>query len=235
VASSRSREAGYATAAAAVVAMALSMGVISVHLVAQQELINARNALERSRVEAELDGVLLLAAAQVIADGRPGRYRWTVAGDKGPIEILAEPEAVKLSLTEAAKLTDEDLAHLGATAPDALRARLRALAAGGRAPVSSLEGSALWRLCAPSLLSRYGRGKTLALSETVSPAVARADWRAGEEWRLRAVTQDGWTDDRVVRFTGEPQRPTGTIERRLVRDGARGEACGAFISEEASG
>jgi len=215
--------------------MALSMGAIAVHLAAQQELINARRAFERSRVEAELDGVQLLAAAQIIADGRAGRYRWTVAGQKGPIEILAEPEAVKLSLASAAALSDQDLTTLGATSADALRARLRALAAGGQSSLPSLDVSPLWRRCGPSLVSRHGRGAHLGLAATSEPVVQQTEWRAGEVWRFKATTDDRWTDDRIVRFTGDPRRLFATIERRVVRDGEKGEPCGVFISEGTAG
>lgn len=224
-------EAGYATAAAAVVAMVIAVGAIAVSVAAQQELANARRSVERARAEAELDGAQLLAVASVIADGRDLRYRWTIAGEKGPIELLAESERVKLSIQAAAELDDDTLARLTETPPESLRARLRATAVGDRVVLSQLDGAPLWRRCASSLLSRYGRGGHLALQAASAPASLRTSWRAGEEWRLRATSDDGWTDERIVRFTGDPRRPAGVVSRRLLRDAGKGEPCAAFISD----
>lgn len=224
-------DAGYATAAAALTALALSLVVSAVMGASLTDLRAARAALDRTRAEAALDGAQQMAAAALLDDGAPTRLRWLVPTSSGAVEILAEPEAPKLALAAAADLSDADLRALAPGNAAALRPRLRALALAGAsaADIGRLGATPLWRSCAASLISPYGRGQSLALSAAATPSQGRFSWRAGEVWRLRALAPDGWADDRIVRLTGDAEHPAAIIERVFVRGQRGGEPCGTFI------
>ena len=51
-------------------------------------------------------------------------------------------------------------------------------------------------------------------------------WRIGEVWRLQiSGAGDGWADDRIVRFTGDPTHPAAVVERRLARGSGKAGVC----------
>lgn len=222
---------GYATAAAALTALALSLVVSAVMGASLTDLRRSRAALARTRTEATLDGVQQVAVLAVLETGQSARLRWFVPTEEGPVEVLAEPEAPKLGLIAAADLADGDLLGLGGGAVSSIQARLRALAlsGAGAADIAELAATPLWRACAPSLISPYGQADQLALSPAWQPATGRFSWRAGEVWRLRALSPDGWADDRIVRLTGDAEHPAAIIERVLVRGQRGGEPCRIFI------
>jgi hypothetical protein len=212
-------------------ALALSLMVSAVMAASLTDLRAARAALERTRVEAALDGAQQTAVAALLDAGAPARLRWFVQTSRGAVEILAEPEAPKLALAAAADLPDADLQALAQGAGATLRPRLRALALAGAsaADVARLGVTPVWRACAASLISPYGQSPTLALSAAIMPTQGRFSWRAGEVWRLRALAPDGWADDRIVRLTGDAEHPAAIIERIFVRGQKGGEPCGVFI------
>lgn len=224
-------EAGYATAAAAMIALALSVVVSAVVGASLTDLRASRAAMDRTRTETALDGALQVAIVGLLESGGNSRLRWMVPTPLGAVEVLAEPEAEKLALVTAADLEGGEFPGLGETDMAAIRPRLRALAlsGGGAADVARLYGSPLWRACASSVISPYGRATSLSLSEAAAPATGRFSWRAGEVWRLRALSPDGWADDRIVRLTGDAQRPAAIVERVLVRGQRGGEPCRAII------
>jgi hypothetical protein len=217
--------------AAAVIATALSVVVVAVSLMAQQELRNATTALRRSQIETELDGMQLLAAVTVMRDGGAARYRWSVAGSSGPTELLAENEAVKLPLDRATALDDASLVALGVVVPERVRARLRAIAATHPAAldVAGLDTALLWRLCASSMISPYGRAAALNLDPAIMPADRKFGWLGGQVWHLRARSAQGWVDERIVRFTGDAAKPAAVVERKVYKGGGGGEPCSALI------
>lgn len=226
-----SPDGGYATAAAALTALALSLVVSAVMGASLTDLRASRAALARTTTEASLDGVQQAAVVAVLEAGQAGRLRWFIASEQGPVEVLAEPEAPKLSLVSAADLDDSDLAGLGGVSTASIKSRLRALALSGAdaSEVTRIAALPLWRACASSLISPYGRADALTLSPARQPAAGRFAWRAGEVWRLRALSPDGWADDRIVRLTGDSQHPAAIIERMFVRGQRGGEPCGIFI------
>ncbi len=181
---------GYATAAAAMIALALSLVVSAVMGAALTDLRASKTALQRARIEALLDGVQQAAVVGVLETGAPRRLRWFVPTGQGAIEVLAEPEAAKLSLRSAAELSDDDLIGLGSSNAASIRARIRAMAlAGGSADgVSRLTAMPLWRACASSMISPYGQATSLSLQAANPPTLGRFSWRAGEVWRLRALS-----------------------------------------------
>ncbi|MDZ4370708.1 MAG: hypothetical protein U1C74_04715, partial [Phenylobacterium sp.] len=163
-------------------------------------------------------GAHLLAAATVIRAGDGGPYRWSLPTDDGLAEALAEAEGLKLSPEAGADLPEEVFLAMGVAAPAALRGALRA-APPGAPDLGLLDPAPLWRACAPSLISGQGRGMRADLR---SPGEPRArpetpDWRVGELWRIQITTPAGWRDDRLVRFTGDAQRPAAVVRRKLSR------------------
>jgi hypothetical protein len=228
-------DAGYATAAGAMIALALSLVVTAVVGASLTDLRLSRTAFDRGRAEVALDGVQELAALAILRDGPPHRLRWFIESNIGPVEVLAEPEAAKLSTREAADLDDTALLWLGAGEPERVRSRLRAMALGGAdaRDLARVDPSPRWRGCAASLISPYGQSDGLSLERAVPPQAGRFAWRAGEVWRLRARSADGWTDDRIVRLVGDPEHPAAIIERVLARGQAGGEPCAALIEGRA--
>lgn len=222
---------GYATAAAAMIALALSLVVSAVMGAALTDLRASKASLGRARIEALLDGAQQTAVVGVLENGAPQRIRWYLPTPQGVIEVLAEPEAAKLSLKAAADLPHDDLLGLGPSNVASIRARLRAMALAGSSAdgVSRLTATPLWRACASSMISPYGQGASLSLRAARPPTPGHFSWRAGEVWRLRALSPDGWADDRIVRLTGDAERPAAIIERVLVRGQTGGEPCRVFI------
>lgn len=228
-------DAGYATAAAALTALALSLVVSAVMGASLTDLRAARAAMDRVRVEASLDGAQQVAVAVLLDAGASSRLRWIVPGSQGAIEILAEPEAPKLAVSAAADLADEERLPLAWGETGSIRPRLRGLALSGAssAGIARLGATPLWRACASSLISPYGQGRSYRLSIAAPPSGGRFSWRAGEVWRLRALSPDGWADDRIVRLTGDAEHPAAIIERVLVRGQRGGEPCRVLIEGDA--
>jgi hypothetical protein len=224
---------GYATAAAAMTALALSVTASAVMGAALTDLRQAKTALDRTRAEAALDGAQLAAVAAVLDSGASTRLRWYVETNRGPVEILAEPEAPKLALSAAAGLPDTELLALVGPSGASVQPRLRALSLSGASAseLAKISPMPTWRACAASLISPFGRAADLTLTKATAPAPGRFSWRAGEVWRLRALAADGWADDRIVRLTGDAERPAAIIERVLVRGVKGGEPCGIFIDD----
>ncbi|MFZ4607640.1 MAG: hypothetical protein ACOYM5_15435, partial [Caulobacter sp.] len=113
---------GYATAAAALTALALSLVVSAVMGASLTDLRASKAALARTRTEANLDGVQQAAVVAVLETGQAKRLRWFIPSAEGPVEVLAEPEAAKLSLVAAADLEDGELLGLGGASIGAIRA-----------------------------------------------------------------------------------------------------------------
>lgn len=226
-------EAGYATAVAAMIALGLSLVVAAVMAAALQELRFSRQAFERRQAELALDGAQLLAVQAVTRGAGADRYRWTAPSAFGEIELLAEAEAPKLSSAEAAG-RDDVLEAFGVAQPGRLGGRLTAWLAGGGGALglARLDPAVAWRRCAGSMVSPYGRGTTLRLAAAAAPTAASLDMRPAQVWRLRAAQRRGWVDERIVRFTGDPQHPAAIVERTLYRGDWMDEPCSDFIVRE---
>lgn len=234
-------EAGYATPAALVMALALSL--VAVAMVGRSVMLLrlARADITRTGVEAVLDGAQLQAAAVVIRAGSGGPYRWALPTDLGFAEALVESEGDKLAPAAGSRLPEAVFAALGVTDAPVLKAKLAAAATLG-VDVAALDAAPLWRECAASLISGLGQRHEGAPPPPVEPSAVPVlpgglpdppDWRVGEVWRIRITTAAGWRDDRIVRFTGDARHPVAVVQRRLSRsDGGQGR-CDAVLAAAA--
>lgn len=225
------REDGYATAAAAMISLAISLVVTAVVASSLTDLRLSRAAFEKGRAEAALSGVQDAAVVALLQTEGIHRYRWTISSAVGPVEVLAEPETPKIPAASALTATDGELRGLGAQNPERLRARLRALRVGamGALDLAGLDSSPRWRTCAASVISPYGAGAAAGLTAAGALRPGPFSWRGAEMWRLKAVSKDGWADERIVRFTADTEQPAAIVERRFVRGQMGGEPCQALI------
>lgn len=222
---------GYATPSALVLCVAVATMATTMVGRSLTHLDLAQADLKRLRAEYEMDGAHLAAAAGVVRSEAHGPYLWTFGADDGWIEVLAEPDAEKISPATAAKLQDADLAAFGVQDPEALRARLIAMT--GKAPgVETLDTALAWRTCARSLVAYHGEAEhfTYTPPKPPGPGPDPQTWHIGEVWRIRVTTEAGWRDDRTVRFTGDAQHPVAVVERRLSRYSGEPRPCPALLS-----
>jgi hypothetical protein len=208
--------------------LALALGAAIAVTVAVTELRTARRGLDQAQAEARLEAAHTVAATTVLSDGLPGRLAWTITVDRAAIDILAEPETEKRGWRAAADDFQAVEILLAPADPAKAKAALAALAddpdAGSEA-VSLLDASPRWRACAASVLSRFGAGDRPALSLPRLPRPRSPAWRIGQAWRIRATQGGGWTETRVVRFTGDAEHPWAVMERRLTRRPQDGPSC----------
>ena len=229
---------GYATAAA--LAVSLAVAILSAALVMRgvAALKLARADFRRSQAEYALSGAQVLAVARLLDGSGPGRLAWSVGGlDPQDVSLLAEAETPKLRLTAAGNLDDKTLAALGADDPGEARLRLAGLEATTATPdqIEAAADSGAWRACAASAISPWGRAETISLGATREPDQEPGGARAGQVWRVRASTQDGWTDERIVRLIARAENPSAMIWRRFGRGAAKGVTCNTIIEPQATG
>jgi hypothetical protein len=223
-------DAGFATPAAAVVSLALAMVATAVTTGGVMQLRLAHADLARAQVESTLDGEQQRGVLVLLGGGPPARFRWASSTGDG-VQMLAEPEAAKLSVGSASGIDDTTLSKLAVTDAEALRSRLKSLSASAQPEDIEAEDFApLWRACARSLVSPLGSATQTPRLRSQSPKTGLQAWRIAEVWRMRATSADGWVDDRLVRFTGDPARPAAIVERRLYRSNGGGDRCDAILS-----
>jgi hypothetical protein len=222
------KDAGYATVSAVVLSLALALMVSAMTARNLQLLALAHADLEHSRQQAILDGAHFEAAAEIVRSRVAGPYHWRFNSGDGLMDVVAEPEADKLSLQAAAALPDSTLSGLGVLDPADFKARLAAAAADpASANVGDLDAAASWRACGASVVSPLGQQQSFAFMARQTPGDGPnpASWHIGEAWRVHIATLDGWSDDRIVRFTGDAQRPAAVVMRVLKKDRDSGGAC----------
>jgi hypothetical protein len=229
---------GYASAAALAVCLAVAILAAALVMRGVSMLKLARADFRRTQAEYALSGAQVLAVTRLLNGSGPGRLAWSVGAlDAGDITMLAEAEAPKLRLAAVADLDDKALAQLGPEDPAQARLGLAGLdeKAATPAEVVAADSGPTWRACAASAISPWGLAKALSLGPTRAPDQEPGGARAGQVWRIRATTADGWTDERIVRLIGRAQRPDAVIWRRFGR-GERGSVtCGKTIGTQMTG
>jgi hypothetical protein len=219
-------DAGFATAAATLISLALAVTASAITVLAVGELRGAEADGERAKVEARLDGLHLLAAQMVSTDPKAVRLNWAIPGEGGAAQVLAEAESSKLPLAPEGGIDRRVAAALGVSDPVALGGRLAGLSpeeALGPA-LEGLDPSPAWRSCARSVFSPYGAASKGQKVVYASPVDSGVIARIGEVWRIR-VQAEGWADDRIVRLTGNPAALAAVIARRLYRMRGEGVRC----------
>jgi len=226
VASSPPRpDAGYASAVAMTVILAVSLVVSAMMARNVAALRQARTDFDRTRAAYALAGAQQRAAIRMLERGDGDRLSWAETSDVGSVSILAEREDAKASLQTAATAPASTWEHLSLRDAGSLSLRLEQAA--GRplnpAQLEAMDASPLWRACAASVVSGFGRGGVVALPPAGSPTGA-ATAHLGEAWRLRASV-DGFADDRIVRFSGRKEHAAAVVWRRFYRLNDMGGKC----------
>ena len=225
-------QAGYATVAALGVSLAIALLAGSLVVRGVSALKLARADFRRSQAEYALSGAQMLATRKLLNSSGAGRLAWSAGGlDGRDIAMLAEAEGGKLTLAAAAALDDKALVLLGAADPGQTRSRLAALDPGKATPdqIRAADAGAGWRVCAVSAISPWGAAKVLRLDRVQAPNQEPGGARAGQVWRIRATTSDGWTDERIVRLIGQTETPDAVIWRRFGRGAGKGVTCDKTI------
>lgn len=221
-------DAGYATAAAALICLVLATTVSAVMAYALHARRLADASLERAKAELALDGAHILAAAGISKNLHGGRLFWTEGQGEQVFTILAEPEFDKLKAADV-KAGSPAIVQLGATNPDKIVAEIAgAIAADQARSFAGMDPAPLWRRCADSVLSFFGEAEEVQLSPPRPPDTEGLRIHVGEVWRVR-VSAQGWSDDRIVRITGSALAPISNIRRTFGRDAVGGEPCGELM------
>lgn len=216
----RSSQDGYATPAAGLIATAIAVVTIAFVSRSTTELKLTRAEFEKTKAEYLMAGAHNVALLSIATSNKPPPYRWTVPSLGKAFRATAEPERQKLGLINAQGLDDDTLDALGVSDHAALRAKLAGLSSVDGLPwpadASPAKG---WRACAGALISVYGAADLAPALVYVEPEAGKDDskWRAGEVWRIAITDEDGWRDERIVRFTGNGLNPAAIIARRLSR------------------
>lgn len=232
------RDGGYATAAALAVSLAVAVLAAALVMRGVAALKLARADFRRSQAQYALSGAQAMAAKRLLNGAGPGRLAWSMGGlDTKDVALLAEAEAPKLRLAAAGELDDKTLTALGASDPGQTRLRLAGLEAATATPdqIETADAGGDWRACAASVISPWGLAQAVSLAATRAPDQEPGGARAGQVWRVRATTQDGWSDERIVRLIGRAERPSAMIWRRFGRGEGRGVTCDKTIESQASG
>jgi hypothetical protein len=226
-------EAGFATPAAAVISLAIGVIASAVVATSVAALRQERIDYQRVRVQYALEGAQAEAALQLAASPTLGPARWRVVFSNTSFEAIAEPELPKLGLSAAAALPDAQFAVWGVTSPPALKIRLDALAA-QKSQVANLiaaaDGAPAWRRCARTAISPYGAASLIAVAAPRALQYGVGAGRTGQLWRLRLASDDGWVDDRIVRFTGSPDHPLSVAAQSFSRGALMGDRCAGLYA-----
>lgn len=222
-------DAGFITPVFAALALGLGLVAGAYVLSARTELDAAERASARQVALLLLEGLSNRTAWTLLGEAGTPTLQWTEPSAVGSIVVAAEPEALKLSPLEAGRpnnirlFSDLLSSKEGEVIATKLSGSLSAKAPDiERGDVVAASSEPLWRRCANSIVSPYSRLTAFALPAPRAPAAdGPADFRPGQMWRLSMVSQRGWWLDRVVRFTGDPQRPIAVVEQDFGFDRGR--------------
>lgn len=211
---------GFMTPAFGGVAIALALVAFASARLAQTEEIASRRGWEKTQELYRAEGVATIAAWRVLhMDGAP-TLAWTEPTDLRPMAVWAEPEHRKLGLAEIGGQQGRSRlsALLGAQEAERLVSSLGTWSQPpSRLTLRSASPSPAWRACGLTLVSTQSRLTNNALSPVQTPVTAALDLRAGEVWRIAISSEGRLVLDRLVRFTGDAQRPVAVLDQ--LRDG----------------
>jgi len=213
-------DAGYASVAAIGVSLAIAVVVSALMVRGVSSLRLAKADFRRAQAEYALDAASQLAVEQLLNSAGGIRLLWTVTAPGGEtVQVLAESEAPKLSLAALVNLSPEALEPLGALNSSEAMDRLSRLSADTATPadVIAVDAATGWKACAASAISPWGQASALALTPTRPPTADTVIGPSGQIWRLRTATEDGWTEERIVRLIGRSEQPSAIIWRSFSR------------------
>lgn len=213
------------------ISLALAIGAAAVVSASEAELRSARADFERNAIVSALEGGQQTAAVTLLESSSRGVLRWTEQAAGHRLEVLAEPETAKASVASVISMDDKTLAPLRLADPQGVRARLKMLSIGQAvgAEFDQVDSSSVWRACARSLISPFGLGDRLKPLPEGSLAPDAPTGHAGEIWRVRVRDDSGWTDDRVIRLTGDNLRPAATLSRRFSKTVQEHVKCASYF------
>jgi len=226
------QESGFATPAATMVCLALALTTSAVMAASLSELKLSRAEFEHARIENLLAGAQQKAWLSTLGAGNAPRLAWVLSTTAEPVRALVESERAKISLAAASELEDSAYAPLAIQDLPALKAGLKKLSpAQALGPaLERLDASPVWQACARSLVSPFGAAKALQLEPAQSPTGDAVNLHTGEVWRVRVATENGWADDRIVRFTGDALHPAAILKRLFVKQNGEGNRCEAIFN-----
>ncbi len=217
-------DAGFATALAMSVSLAVSLTATVLLVRNEFDLIHARHRLERTQAEYRLDAIQALAARAFRNDSAGLKLR-RIAFEGLSASVRSEAEQAKLLPAAASKLPDSWFVALGVASPEALKGRLRAWPQDRpllMQALDELDPSPLWRTCAADVISASGSPPGVA-AEVRSGELSAAG--AAQTLRLTATADDGWIDDRVVRLLSDAANPVLVLDRRFYRRSDAAPTC----------
>jgi hypothetical protein len=206
----------------------LAIGLTATVLLVRSELdlLHARRGLERAEAEYRLDAIQQLAVRAELGDTDALKLR-RIDFEDTSASVEIEAERGKLLPPGAARLPDDWFAALDVASPAALKAQLRGWPKGRplfMQALADLDPSPLWKACAAQVISAHGAPPGVAAAVRKGELVAAGGVRT---LRLRAVADDGWVDDRVVRLSGDAANPVVVLDRRFYRRHGDALACPA--------
>lgn len=220
------RERGFATVLAMTVGLAIGLAATVLLVRSELDLAHARRGLERVEAEYRLDAVQTITARTVEGE-TDGLKLHRIDFEDTSASVAVEAERGKLLPAAAARLPDDWLAALGVAEPAALKARLRLWPKDQPLYMQSLadlDPSPLWKACAAEVISGHGAPPGVAAAVRKGELVSAGKVQT---LRLRAVADDGWIDDRVIRLTGDAANPVVVLDRRFYRRLGDEPACPA--------
>ncbi len=219
-------DSGFATPAAIMLTLVVVLGATALIDMSWTELKLARTDFAKAQIETALGGAEQLAAVSLLSGGNRGVVHLNELVGGRTVQILAEPEMLKASVTAVVSMDDRVFAPLGVPDPQGLKDRLKTLTiAQAIGPeLEQVDVSQQWRACARSLISPFGLGDVLK-SLPVGDASDGSAAPVGQLWRVRASDESGWVDDRVMRLTGDNVHPAATLRRRFWKQDRKGVRC----------
>lgn len=224
---------GYATPAAAMIGTAIAVITIAFVSRSVSELRLARADFQKTQTEYLLAGAHNVALLAIATSNRAPPYRWTIPSLGRTFAVAAEPERPKMMLASPEGLDEATLDRLGVNDHDGLRAKLASLPTIEGLPwAADADSAKAWKACAGALVSFYGAASKPPALNYVEPDAGKDDskWRASEVWRISVTDENGWRDERIVRFTGNGLNPAAVISRRLTRGWKDNLSCETLLA-----
>ncbi len=211
---------GYATAAFAGVALAVTLTSTALVAASAAELRSARKDFEAARRRLALEGSLVEGEFRLLHLSASSTTSWTVPSSIGPTLVTAQAEAGKIGLSKASGLPGRRAiaALVSNDEADRVAGVLRKAAdedfSLARDRVLGAAQTPAWRACALSVFSWFSQAEAARMDAPQSVSTD-LNWRIGEVWRLTAQAQapDGTGLDVYIRFIGDPGQPVAVIGR----------------------